>query len=114
LVTPKDRRPTVVPSTTTLKLAESLKARIAPIAAAAGKTAHAWMVEALEAQVALGEMRESFIAEAQAAADSIDRGGPLYAEEDVRAYIVGLAAGRAGKRPAPLERSRSRGKTRTR
>jgi predicted transcriptional regulator len=101
-------------STTTLKLAEGLKARIAPLAAAAGKTTHAWMVEALEAQVALAEMREAFIAEAHAAAEAIDRGGALYAAEDVRAYILGLADGRAGKRPAPLKRAMSRAKTGTR
>lgn len=98
-------------STTTLKLGDDLKARIAPLAAAAGKTSHAWMVEALEAQVALAEMRESFIAEARRAADAIDRCRPLYAAEDVRAYIIGLAGGRTGKRPAPLRRSRSRAKS---
>jgi predicted DNA-binding protein len=34
--------------TTTLKLPESLKSRIAPLAETAGRTAHAWMVNVLE------------------------------------------------------------------
>ena len=32
-------------TTTTLKLPESLKQRIAPLAESAGKTPHAWMVD---------------------------------------------------------------------
>jgi plasmid stabilization system protein ParE len=53
------------------------------------------MVEALESQAALAEMRELFIADAQAAAAEIDAGGPLYAAEDVHAYIVARASGKA-------------------
>jgi predicted transcriptional regulator len=93
-------------STTTLKLPAPLKARIAPLAEAAGKTPHAWMVEALEAQVALAEMRQAFIEEAEAAAAATDAGGPLYAAEDVRAYILARAEGRRARRPKPMRRTR--------
>lgn len=95
-------------STTTLKLSESLKARIAPLADAAGKTPHAWMVDALEAQAALAEMREAFIAHGEAAAAEVDAGGPLYAAEDVHAYIAAKAAGKAAPRPHPVRRARRR------
>jgi predicted transcriptional regulator len=95
-------------STTTLKLSDDLRARIVPLARAAGKTTHAWMVEALETQAALAEMRESFIADAQAAADELDAGGPLYAAEDVHAYILGQAQGRPVRRPTPVRRARTR------
>jgi len=95
-------------STTTLKLPEPLKARIAPLAEAAGKTAHAWMIDALEAQAALAEMRERFIAEAEASAAEVDEGGPLYAAEDVHAYIVARAAGKAVCKPPPMRRARRR------
>ena len=95
-------------STTTLKLPAPLKARIGPLAEAAGKTPHAWMVDALEAQAALAEMREAFIAEAEAAAAATDAGGPLYAAEDVRAYILGRAAGRKPRKPKPMRRARGR------
>ncbi len=97
-----------MPATTTLKLGDNLRARIAPLAQAAGKTMHAWMVEALEAQATLAEMRESFIADAQIAADEIDAGGPLYAAEDVHAYIVGRAQGRTVRRPTQVRRARAR------
>ncbi|MCX7891467.1 MAG: CopG family transcriptional regulator [Burkholderiales bacterium] len=93
-------------ATTTLKLSDDLKARIAPLAAAAGKTTHAWMVEALEAQAALAEMREAFIADAEASAAAVDAGGPLYAAEDVHAYIVARARGKAAVRPAAARRAR--------
>ncbi|NJN40650.1 MAG: hypothetical protein HC807_07260, partial [Gammaproteobacteria bacterium] len=72
-------------ATTTLKLPEELKSRIAPLAEAMGKTPHAWMVDALAAQAALAEMREAFIADALASAAEIDAGGPLYAAEEVHA-----------------------------
>ena len=73
-------------ATTTLKLPEPLKARIAPLA----------------------EMREAFIAEAEASAAEIDAGGPLYAAEDVHAYIVARAAGKPARRPKPVRRARRR------
>ncbi len=95
-------------ATTTLKLPEPLKARIVPLAQSAGKTPHAWMVDALEAQVALAEMREAFIADAEASAADVDAGGPLYAAEDVRAYIVARAAGKKASKPKPVRRARVR------
>ena len=95
-------------TTTTLKLPDDLKTRIAPLAEAVGKTPHAWMVAALEAQTALAEMRELFIADAQASAAEVDAGGPLYAAEDVHAYIVARASGRSARRPAPTRATRKR------
>ena len=94
--------------TTTLKLPEPLKTRIAPLAEAAGKTPHAWMVDALAAQVALAEMREAFIAEAEASAAEVDAGGPLYAAEDVHAYFAARAIGKIPPRPKPMRRARRR------
>jgi len=95
-------------TTTTLKLTDDLKARIGPLAEAAGKTTHAWMVEALEAQAALAEMREAFIADAMAAAADVDSGGALYAAEDVHAYIVARAQGRSARRPTQIKRGSRR------
>jgi predicted transcriptional regulator len=95
-------------ATTTLKLPDPLKARIAPLAEAVGKTPHAWMVDALEAQVALAEIRQAFIAEAEASAAEVDAGGPQYAAADVHAYIVARAAGKVAPRPKPVRRARRR------
>lgn len=91
-------------STTTLKLPEELKTRIAPLAKSAAKTPHAWMVEALETQARLAEKRQSFIADALASAAEVDAGGSLYAMQDAHTYISALAAGKPAKRPKPVTR----------
>lgn len=95
-------------ATTTLKLPEELKARIASAAQASGKSPHAFMIEALEAQARLAEMRQSFIDDAIASAAEVDAGGALYAMEDVQAYILARTAGKAAKRPKPRDRNSSR------
>ena len=92
-------------TTTTIKLPADLKQRIAPLAEAAGKTAHAWMVEALERQAALAEAREAFLRDAGASAADIDAGGALYAAEDVAAYLLSRAAGKAAARPRRVGKS---------
>jgi len=96
---------------TTLKLPEALKARIAPLAQSVGKSPHAWMVEALAAQVELAELRRAFLDEAEASADEIDAGGVLYAMEDVHAYIVGRAGGKKPARPAGVTARNPRART---
>ena len=90
---------------TTIKLPDALKERIAPLADAAGKTPHAWMVEALERQADLAEAREAFIQDAEASAAEVDAGGALYAAEDVASYLFARAAGkRSAARPKALPR----------
>ena len=91
-------------STTTLKLPSELKKRIEPLARRSGKTPHAWMVEALEREVTLAEVREGFIQEALDAAADIDAGGPLFAAEDVHAWLKGKASGETPPRPPPMSR----------
>ena len=66
------------------------------------------MVEALEAQAALAEMREAFIGEAEASATEVDAGAPLYAAEDVHAYIMARARNEPARRPKPVTRARRR------
>ena len=96
---------------TTIKLSEHLNQRIAPLAEAAGQTPHAWMLGALEQQAALAEMREQFIADAKASAADVDRGGALYAAEDVHAYLRARAASIGGRKqplkPKPIRRRRT-------
>jgi len=101
-------------STTTLKLPADLKARIAPLAAAAGKTPHAWMVEALQAQVTLADLRQAFIGEARGSAADIDTGGPVFAMDEVAAYLRSSLAGRRTKRPAPVSEAAAKPGKRTR
>lgn len=94
---------------TTIKLPDALKDRIGPLADAAGKTPHAWMVDALERQADLAEAREAFIQDAEASAAEVDAGGALYAAEDVASYLFARAAGkRSVARPKALPRGSAR------
>lgn len=93
-----------MPISTTLKLPEELKARIAPLAEASQQTAHAWMISALERQATLMEQRSSFLADAQAAAEAYDRDGVAYAAEDVHAYLRAKVMGKRASKPKPVRR----------
>ena len=89
-------------STTTLKLSETLKMRIAPLAQSAAQTPHAWMIGALETQIQLAEARQNFIQGALDSAADIDAGGAFYAMENVHQYIVDKAAGKPAQHPQPV------------
>lgn len=88
-------------SGTTVKLPPALKRRIAPLARAAGKTPHAWMVEALAEQVERSERQEAFLAEALASKREVAEGGPVFDAGEVLDYLRARAAGRKARRPAP-------------
>jgi len=91
-------------SSTTLKLSDDLKRRIAPLAKSSGKTPHAWMVEALEVQAALAERRREFVASAHAAEQEVAKYGLVYEADEVFAYIQAKVAGKKPKRPKPVKR----------
>lgn len=88
--------------TTTLKLSEKLKRRIAPLAKSADKTPHAWMLEALELQASLAERRRSFVADALDSEKQVRESGKAYRAEDVHRYIRARATGRKPARPKPI------------
>ena len=92
-----------MPSSTTLKLPEALKARIATLAQAEGKTPHAYMVEALLEKAARAERRREYLAAGTAALHEYERTGIAYAMEDVERYILGIAAGKKPSRPKPAK-----------
>lgn len=91
-----------MPASTTLKLPENLKKRIAPLASSAGKTPHAWMVEALEMQAALAEKRKMFVAAAVAAEKEVEKTGLVHDADDVFAYLKDKLAGKKPKRPRSI------------
>lgn len=90
-------------ATTTLKLPEDLKERIAPLADAAGKTPHAWMVEAIANQASMAEKRASFIREADERLNRFEQTRAAYRAEDVHRYFLGLATGKKTARPKPIK-----------
>ena len=92
-----------MPASSTLKLTENLKKRIAPLAESKCKTPHAWMVEALETQVASAEKRKAFVNDALAAEKEVASNGRVYACDHVHQYLNALANGKKAKRPTPIK-----------
>jgi predicted transcriptional regulator len=74
-------------TTTSLKLPEILKQNIQHIAAESGTTAHAFMLQTLESEVRRRTHRADFLAQAQAAADDIDAGGPVYDLAELHQWV---------------------------
>ena len=88
-------------TTTTLKLSAKLKARIARLAKATGRTAHSLMIEALEREVTREERMKAFVREALAAKADVEAGGAVYRAEDVHAWLDRLARNPKAARPQP-------------
>ena len=86
-------------STTTIRLPEELKARVAKVAEAAGMTAHGFIVEAIAAKAAEAEARDEFHAVAQQRLEEFRRTGKSISLPEMRQYALDLAAGRPAKRP---------------
>ena len=91
---------------TTVKLPPKLKKRISPLAKAAGKSDHAWMVDALASQVEREECRQAFVAEAIVSRSAVAEGEPVYAAKDVFASLRAKVAGKKVRRPSPRKRTR--------
>lgn len=89
--------------TTTLKLPDELKIRIAPLAEAAGVTPHAWMVGALATQAELAERRATFVQDALASAAEVETHGKVYRAEDVYAFMRDKLANKATCKPRAVK-----------
>jgi predicted transcriptional regulator len=88
-------------STATLRLSDELKVRIAAAAQQSGKTAHAFMVEALELQTELAERRSAFVADALLAREEVARYGLVVDADEVFDYLKARADGKAARKPDP-------------
>lgn len=91
-------------ASTTLKLPEKLKTRIARIARESGRSPHGVMVEAIEREVDRAERYRQFVKDALAADKAIDAGADVYAAEDVHAWLERLARDGKAVRPKPWRR----------
>lgn len=95
-------------SPTTLKVPDDLRARLAAQAEAEGKSAHAYMLEALKEKADRADRRGEYLSAGAAALDEYGRTGIAYAMEDVERYILGIAAGKKPSRPKPTKTSRNK------
>ncbi len=84
---------------TSLKLPDQLKSRVHAAAASTGKSAHAFMLDAIEEQTRAAELRADFVAEALAADAEMASSGIGYPADAVHRYIDALAQGKKAKRP---------------
>ena len=87
--------------TTTLKLSEKLKARIARLAKQTSQSPHSFMLRALEREVSREERMRDFIKVALASDAAAEAGGAVYRAEDVHAWMEHLAKGENPPRPTP-------------
>lgn len=93
-------------STTTIRLPDALKARIAKAAEAAGTTSHSFILEAIAEKAEQAERRAEFHALAdQRYAQFLDSGESI-PWEDARAWLKQRIAGKRVKRPAARKRAR--------
>ena len=90
-------------TTTTLKLPDDLKARIATAAEHAGKTPHAFMLEALQMQTDLAELRRHFVDEALLAREEVAQYGLVYDADEVFSYLQARLEGKPAQRPDPTK-----------
>lgn len=86
--------------TTTLRIPDELKARVAAAAEAAGVTPHGFMLRAIETQTAETEEQAAFEKVAAQRWRQFQRDGQYYAMEEVREYMLARAR---GETPAPLQ-----------
>ena len=91
-------------ATTTLKLPEKLKTRIARLAKETGRSAHSLMIEALEREVAREERMREFVREALASDVAVKEGAAVYRAVDVHPWLERLAKNRRAARPKPWRR----------
>lgn len=91
-----------MPSTTSLKLPDNLKASIARVAALEGKTSHALMVETLQSAMDDATQRQQFYADGDAAYQEAVRTNRVYSGKAVSSYISERVKGRAARRPQPM------------
>ncbi len=88
-------------ASTTLKLPEKLKSRVARIAKASGRSPHGVMVEAITREVERAERYRRFVKDALAADKAIDAGADVYSADDVHAWLERLPRNGKAARPKP-------------
>jgi predicted transcriptional regulator len=86
-------------STTTIRLPVELKSRIDKLASAAGKSSHAFMIDALAQAAESNEREREFDAEVNRRWAKFQRTGEYISLEDMRDYALARAAGKNPPRP---------------
>ena len=93
-------------STTTIRLPEDLKARIAAAAKHCGMTAHGLILEAIAEKAEQMELRADFDAMAEDRYARIVASGKTIPWSEMRGYLEERLAGKAAKHPAARKLAR--------
>lgn len=93
-------------STTTIRLPDDLKTRIAVAAKLAGTTAHGFILEAIVEKAEQAERRADFDAIAEDRYAGIVATGKTIPWQEMRGYLEARMAGKATKRPVARKLAR--------
>jgi predicted transcriptional regulator len=93
-------------STTTIRLPDDLKARIAAAAKRAGTTAHGFILEAIAEKTEQAECRADLDAVAEHRYAGIVATGKTIPWQEMRGYLEARVAGKATKRPVARKLAR--------
>ena len=88
-------------STTTIRLPDDLKARVARAAARAGTTSHSLIVEAIAEKTELLDRRDEFHDLADRRHAELAASGETIGWDAMRSYLLQRIAGHPAPRPAP-------------
>ena len=86
-------------TTTTIRLEDDLKSRVAAAAEREGKTAHAFILEAIAQTVEQAELDEAFRRVAEERWTRVLNTGKTVAWDDAKAYLKARARGERAARP---------------
>jgi predicted transcriptional regulator len=86
-------------STTTIRIEDELKARVAAAAQRAGKTAHAFILDAISQTVEQVELDNAFNAVADQRWATIQASGKTVSWDDAKAYLAARANGAPARKP---------------
>ncbi len=93
-------------STTTIRLPDDLKARVAAAAERAGVTSHSFILEAIAEKAEQEERRADFNEVAEQRYAKIVASGKTIPWSEMRRYLEDRVAGKPAKRPAPRKLAR--------
>lgn len=92
-------------STTTIRIEDELKARVAAAAKHAGKTAHAFILDAISQTVEQVELDNAFNAIADQRWSDIQSTGKTVPWEDAKTYLAARARSEPARKPAARKRT---------
>jgi predicted transcriptional regulator len=93
-------------ATTTIRIPDDLKARVAAAAKRAGKSAHSFILEAIAEKAEQEERRSDFDAVAERRFAEIVASGKTVPWGEMRAYLEDRLAGKAARRPVAKKLAR--------